>query len=285
MDTLINGKEILISGGTDGIGLATARGLARMGGRVTLIGRNPEKCASIADSISNETGAPVGWISADLSTLDGIRGAAEQYLQGHSRLHVLINNAGGFFLRRELTPDGFERTFALNHLNYFLLSNLLLDLLKSSNPTRIVNVSSAAHTGLESLDFDNLQGERSFSGWKAYSMSKLANLLFTYELARRLQGSGVTVNALHPGYVNTGLGGDNGLPVRIGARISAVLFGRRPDDGARTSLYLASSPEVASISGKYFIDCEPAESSPVSRDEAAAARLWELSLKMAGLDK
>jgi retinol dehydrogenase 14 len=280
MDNSMQGKSVLVTGGTNGIGLVTARELSRLGGTITLIGRNADKCSRVAAAISSDTGYPVEFIVADLSTLTGVSLAAADYKQKHTRLDVLVNNAGAVFFQRKLTSDGFERTFALNHLNYFLLTNLLLDLLKASVPARIVNVSSGAHTGAESMDFDNLQGEKRFAGMAAYSQSKLANLLFTYELARRLKGSGVTVNALHPGYVDTGFAQNNGPLFKVGAKLSGRIFGRTPEEGASTSIYLASSPQVEGISGQYFIDCKLAESSPASHDTAAAERLWQVSLEL-----
>jgi NAD(P)-dependent dehydrogenase (short-subunit alcohol dehydrogenase family) len=277
MDNQMLGKTVLVTGGTNGIGLVTARELSRLGGKVTIIGRNASKCNRVAVAISEDTGYPVDFIVADLSTLSDVSQAAVDFKQKHTRLDVLVNNAGALFVQRKMTSDGFERTFALNHLNYFLLTNLLLDLLKASAPARIVNVSSGAHTGTESMDFDNLQGEKRFAGMGAYSQSKLANLLFTYELARRLKGSGVTVNALHPGYVDTGFAQNNGPLFKVGAKLSGRIFGRTPEEGAATSIYLASSPEVEEVSGQYFIDCKPAESSPASHDMTAAERLWQVS--------
>ena len=280
METSIKGKTVLVTGGTNGLGLVTARELARMGAQVTIISRNAEKCAAVAETIQAETGNPVDFIVADLATLAGIRQAAASFKQRHTQLHVLVNNAGAMFARRQLTSDGFEMTFALNHLNYFLLTNLLLDVLKASAPARIVNVSSGAHLGA-SLDFDNLQGENHFAGMQAYGQSKLANVLFTYELARRLEGTGVTVNALHPGFIATGFARNNGVFYNIGMKIIG-LFIRKPDQGAQTSIYLASSPEVEGLSGKYFVDCKAVDSSPRSYDQALAEKLWQVSLELTG---
>jgi NAD(P)-dependent dehydrogenase (short-subunit alcohol dehydrogenase family) len=184
------------------------------------------------------------------------------------------------FTRRQLTSDGYEMTFALNHLNYFLLTILLLDILKASAPARIVNVSSGAHVGA-SIDFDNLQSEKHFSGMQAYGQSKLANVLFTYELARRLEGSGVTVNALHPGFIATGFARNNGAFYNLGMKLIGF-FIRKPDQGAQTSIYLASSPQVEGLTGKYFIDCKAADSSPLSHDQALAQKLWQVSLELTG---
>jgi len=276
----MQGKTVLVTGATSGIGLIAARELARMGAQLTIVSRYPLKCASVAEQIKNETGSPVEFIAADLSTLAGILQAAATFKQRHTHLHVLINNAGAVFFRRELTVDGLERTFALNHLNYFLLTNLLLDILKASAPARIVNVSSGSHLGA-SIDFDNLQGERHFHGMQAYGQSKLANVLFTYELSRRLNGSSVTSNALHPGSVATGFARNNGLLFNLGTKFVG-LFLRKPEQGAQTSIYLASSPEVEGVTGKYFVDCKAVDSSPLSHDQALAEKLWQVSLELTG---
>ena len=281
MDASMKGKTVLVTGGTNGIGLITARELARMGAQVTIVSRNAEKCAATAEALKNETGVTIEFIAADLSTLAGIMQAAAGFKQRHTRLHVLVNNAGGFFNKRIITQDGFEMTFALNHLNYFLLTTLLLDLLKTSAPARVVNVASGIHMNAK-LDFANLQGEKSYAGFRAYGQSKLANVLFTYELARRLEGSGVTANALHPGYVNTGFSLNNGFLFRVFARLSARLFGRQPEEGAKTSIFLASSSSVEGVTGKYFADCQPVNSSPLSYDEELAKKLWQVSLELTG---
>ena len=281
MEGLMKGKTVLLSGGTNGIGLVTARELARMGAQVTIVGRNLEKCRAVVEAIDAETGSPVEFICADLSTLAGIKQTASSYIRSHPKLNVLVNNAGGVFIKRRITADGFEMTFALNHLNYFLLTNLLIDLLKVSAPARVVNVASGLHRGA-TLDFDNLQGVQNYAGFRAYGQSKLANILFTYELARRLEKSGVTVNAVHPGYVNTGLSLNNGFFFRVFAKLSARLFGRKPEVGALTSIYLASSPEVEGVTGNYFSDCKPEYSSIESYDKTTAERLWRTSLELIG---
>jgi NAD(P)-dependent dehydrogenase (short-subunit alcohol dehydrogenase family) len=251
-----------------------------MGGQVTIVSREAAKCAEVAARIGSGTGNPVEWIAADLSTLEGIMQAAMTFKQRHTHLQILVNNAGAYFVKRMLTTDGFERTFALNHLNYFLLTILLLDMLKASAPARVVNVSSGAHASAKILDFDNLQGEKKFGGWDAYARSKLCNVLFTYELARRIEGTGVTANALHPGYVDTGFALNNGWAYRIGAKLSARLFGKKPEDGAATSIYLATSPEVEGVTGKYFADCKETPSNPLANDKALAEKLWQVSLEL-----
>ncbi len=281
MDIPMKSKTVLVTGATNGIGLVTARELARMGAQVTIVSRNAEKCAAVTDAIKTETGNLVEFIAADLSTLEGMMQAAMTFKQRHTHLHVLVNNAGGFFIKRLLSRNGFEMTFALNHLNYFLLTNLLLDMLKSGSPARVVNVSSGLHVNA-SLNFGNLQGEKKYSGMDAYARSKLCNLLFTYELARRLEGMGVTVNALHPGYVATNLAANNGFLYGTFAKLSARLFGRKPEVGAQTSIYLASSPEVEGVTGKYFANCMPVDSSPESYDKTTAEKLWQVSLELTG---
>ncbi len=281
MNMLMQGKTVLVTGATNGIGLVTARELARMGAQVTIISRNASKCALVAEKIKSETGNQVEYIAQDLSTLAGIERAADQFSDHHNLLDVLVNNAGGLFLKRSVTPDGFEMTFALNHLNYFLLSNLLLPNLKASPTARIVNVASGSHMG-EKLDFDDLQSEKHYAGFRAYGQSKLANILFTYELARRLVGSNLTVNVLHPGYVDTGIPLNNGI-LGIIAKLYASLFAQTPEEGARTSIYLASSPDVEGVSGKYFVNCMPVESSLESYDKSASEKLWQISQKLTGI--
>lgn len=282
MDTSLKGKTVLVTGATNGIGLETARELSRMGGQVTIVSREAGKCADVAARLGSGTGNPVEWIAADLSTLEGIMQAAMTFKQRHMHLHILVNNAGAIFNQRTLTPDGIEKTFALNHISYFLLTILLLDALKASAPARVVNVSSRWHEKVDGLDFENLQGEKKYSGGDAYARSKLCNVLFTYELARRLQGTGVTVNALHPGYVNTGFALNNGSLYRVFAKAASSLFAQKPAQGAQTSILLASSPEVEGVSGKYFAHCKETPSSPASHDVAAAEKLWQVSLELTG---
>jgi len=270
------GKVCLITGATSGIGAVTAEALARQGAKVVLVGRNPEKCARTKEQIQARTGNPdVETLVADLSSQQQVRQLAQDFLTRHARLDVLVNNAGGLWTKRQETVDGVEMTFAVNHLAYFLLTNLLLDRLKASAPARIVNVASAAHRRTE-LPFDDLMGQKSFSGWRAYKQSKLANLLFTYELARRLEGSGVTANALHPGWVATGFATNNDW---VGGflQVAARLFALSSEEGARTIIYLASSPEVANVSGQYFVKCRPVVSSAASLDRSSAERLWGMS--------
>lgn len=279
MTTPMQNKTVLVTGATAGIGLVTARELARKGAHVTIVSRSPEKCALVVDEIKSLTGnVNIEYIAADLSVKEEIHRAAYEFKKRHTRLDVLINNAGGVFMSRQLSKDGIEMTFALNHLNYFLLTHLLLDVLKASAPARIINVSSDAHRGAK-IKFDDIQYEKNYSGFAVYSQSKLCNILFTYELARRLEGSGVTVNALHPGFVASGFGKNNGFLMRLVLRLLSPVA-RNTNDGASTSIYLASSREVEGVTGKYFVDAREVASDPLSYDKAAAEKIWNLSLEM-----
>jgi NAD(P)-dependent dehydrogenase (short-subunit alcohol dehydrogenase family) len=286
MDNVPNmsGKVCLITGATNGIGLVTARTLAQAGANVVLIGRDPEKTERVAQEIQSQAGsAKVEYLVGDLSAQDEVRRLAKEFRQEHTKLHVLINNAGAFVLRHQLSRDGIEMTFALNHLAYFLLTNLLLGTMIISPPARIINVSSAAHVGGK-VRFKNLKDPQPYRAWRAYSQSKLANLYFTYELARRLLPTRITVNAVHPGFVATNFGRSNGGIYRPLFRL-LQLVALSPEKGAQTSIYLASSPEVEDVTGKYFVNCKAVKSSPVSYDVERARRLWDVSAKMTGLAK
>lgn len=282
--TTMQGKTVLITGGTSGIGKVTARELAKLGAAVVIIGRDAAKAERTITEIKTQTGNDaIEAIVADLSSMAEVRRAAAEFKARHDRLHVLINNAGAMFTKRYETVDGYERTFALNHLAYFLLTNLLLDTLKASAPARIVNVSSDAHTG-KKLNFDDLQREKSydFGGMRVYGESKLANLLFTYELARRLKGTGVTVNALHPGFVASDFGKSENWFINF-IRPIIHRLAIPVEEGAQTSIYLASSPEVEGVSGSYFDKCVAIKSSRASYDEAAQKRLWSISEALTGI--
>ena len=249
---MMNGKVCLITGATAGIGYVTALEIARMGASVTLLGRSQQKCEASLKAIQQETGNPhVEYLLADLSSQAQIRSAADKFHARHDHLDVLVNNAGGFNLTRKLSVDGIEMTFAVNHLAYFLLTLLLLDALKSSPSARVINVSSGSHYG-EHLDFNDLQLKRFYNPMQAYGRSKLANILFTYELARRLQGTQVTSNALTPGMVATEIWTkvNRFLTPLINPVIRRI--GQTPLEGAQTSIYLATSPDVEGISGKYY---------------------------------
>lgn len=269
----------VVTGGTAGIGSVTARCLAERGMRVIIVGRDSERGDRMVDQIRRATGDErATFLAADLSDQRDIYRLGQRIGEIAPRLDVLINNAGGLFGRRRLSAQGIEMTFALNHLAYFLLTRLLMPLLERAGSARIVNVASEAHRSVR-LDFDDLQGQRSYNRWTAYKRSKLANLLFTYELARRLDGQAITVNALHPGFVATDIGTRNGFVPGIVWRL-ASLAAISSTDGAKTSVHLASSPEVATASGQYFIDNRPAPSSAASRDPEAAARLWHESERL-----
>ena len=276
-------KNCLITGATSGIGRIVARELAGRGAQVIVVGRNKEKSERTVKEIREETGnTTVEYMLADLSLLKEVRTLADQVKSQYDSLDVLVNNAGAIFTTRDETGEGLERTFALNHLSYFLLTNLLLDLIIDSAPARIINVASNAHRG-EQLDFDDLQHRKSYSPQKVYGESKLANILFTYELARRLEEEDVTVNAVHPGFVNSGFGKNNGKLMK--AVMSFLhLFARSPDEGAKTVIYLATSPEVEETTGEYFFDDETVESSPASYDRETALNLWEASMHLTGLE-
>jgi retinol dehydrogenase-12 len=282
--TQMKNKICLITGATAGIGEVTALKLAQMGATVVGVGRNPAKCEATTTRICTETGNPkVEFLIADLSSQTQIRTLAETFRQKYDRLDVLVNNAGAFYFNRQTSVDGFEMTFALNHLGYFLLTHLLLDLLKASAPSRIVSVSSSAHdNGV--LDFNNLEMEKNYKGGQAYANSKLANVLFTYELARRLEGTGVTATVLHPGWVATDIGYNNmrGLLgiVRPFYWLYQKLTAITPEEGTQTIIYLASSPEVEGVTGKFFVKSREKRSSSASYDVEVAKKLWEISEKM-----
>jgi retinol dehydrogenase 12 len=276
MSMEMQGKVCLVTGATLGIGKETALGLARKGAELVIVGRDEARTRETAAWIARESGNQrVDAFVADLSLQAEVRRLAAAFKARYQKLDVLLNNAGAIFTKRETTAEGFERTWALNHLAEFLLTRLLLDTLEASAPARIVNVASSAHTSGK-IDFDDVQGEKKYSGMGAYSQSKLANIMFTYALARRLTGSAVTANCLHPGVVATGFG--HNTPGLVNTLLSlARPFLTTPEQGAATSIYLASSPEVANVSGKYFAKCKPVDSSTRSLDIAAQERLWALS--------
>lgn len=277
----------MVTGATSGMGEVTARALAQMGATVIGVGHDPRRSAAARDRIA--TAAPhaqVEFMLADLSSQVQIRQLAQEFKRKYSRLDVLVNNAGALFAKRQESADGIEMTFALNHLGYFLLTSLLLDTLKASAPARVLNISSFGHRNTQ-VNFDDLQAKKRYSGLLVYRQSKLANLLFTYELARRLEGTGVTVNAVNPGLVatrfsmnNFGFIGDSltNLFVRLYSLITLDA-----EQGAQTAIYLATSPEVEGVTGKYFVNKKAAPSSPVSHDRAAAIQLWQSSEAMTGL--
>jgi NAD(P)-dependent dehydrogenase (short-subunit alcohol dehydrogenase family) len=273
------GKTVVVTGASSGIGLATAAALAGMGADVLITARDSGRGGAAVESVARTTGRKPGLVLFDLDSMSSVREGAAQILERAGRIDVLVNNAGIVLSNRKLTADGFETTFAVNHLGPFLLTQLLYDRLVSSAPSRIVNVASIAHKSARSgLDFDDLQAGNVYKLSRVYARSKLANIYFTTELARRLAGTGVTANSLHPGTVKTGWGRDgdtNGL-LALGIRIGSPFF-KTPEKGALTSVYLASAPEVQGVTGKYFVKCREQTPSKAARDEDAARRLWQVS--------
>lgn len=280
MNELMNGKTCLVTGATNGIGKATALALAQMGATVVIVGRSPAKCSEVVDEIKRISGNDaVEALIADLSIMVEVRHVADQFKAKYHQLHVLINNAGGAYGKRQLTSEGFEKTFALNHLGYFLLTRLLLDTLKDSAPARIINVSSDAHKSAR-IDFDDLQSEKGNFVFNAYGRSKLAVVVFSYELARRLTGSGVTVNVLHPGLVRTGFASNMGAVPAAAINFLMRFVALTPEQGAQTSVFLATSPEVENVTGKYWEKSKAVPSGSTSYDTATWVRLWEVSDRM-----
>lgn len=278
----LQGRVCVLTGATQGIGRAAAEALLPTGVELVLVSRDATRLETLAAALRERVPtAQVGVVAGDLSRMLEVRRVAAEIRARHRRVDVLLNNAGAVYVRREVTVEGLERTFALNHLAYFLLTQELLPLLRESAPARVVNVSSDAHRGAR-LDLDDPQFERTpYRPHLAYGRSKLMNILFTRELARRLEGSGVTVNAMHPGFVRSGFGRNN--PGLARAVMSFVqLFARTPERGARTLAWLASAPEVAGVSGKYFVDEHEKQPSPAARDDATALRLWEVSEQLVG---
>jgi len=287
MSDHLKDKTVVVTGGNNGIGLETAVGLAGLGAHVVITARNQAKGEAALADIKKRSGSDdIELMLADFASLESIRGFAEKFKANHDRLDVLVNNAGGINTSRSETLDGFETTFGVNHLGYFLVTNLLLDLIKASAPARVVSVSSGAHLRAKGMNFDDLNAEQGYSGMGVYGKSKLANVLFTYELARRLEGSGVTANCLHPGVVRSGFGQNNGGLIAIVFKAAYTLmtpFTKSNAQGAATSIHLATSPDVEGVTGKYFADSKETPSSAASHDEEAARRLWKLSEKMTGL--
>jgi NAD(P)-dependent dehydrogenase (short-subunit alcohol dehydrogenase family) len=269
----MKGTIVLVTGSTDGIGKQAALELARRGATVLVHGRNEQRVRDTVEELRTASGddSADGFV-ADLSSLKEVDRLAREIKSKHSRLHVLLNNAGVFMKERVVTPDGYEMTFAVNHLAPFLLTCELLDLLKKGAPSRVITVSSVAHQRGQ-LDFDNLQGQKHFDGYGAYALSKLANVLFTYELAERLRGTGVTANCLHPGVIGTKL-------LRTGFNIDGQ---HTLEQGAATSVYLASAPEVADTTGMYFVNKQPRESAAMTRERELQKKLWEVSAVLCGV--
>lgn len=278
---MLSGKVVLVTGATNGIGEVSAQAFAKMGATVVIVSRSADRCKATADKVKAETGNPnIDFIAGDLST-PAVQRVADEFLAKYSRLDVLLNNAGAVYTTRQTSPSGLEMTFALNHMSYFVLTNRLLDLLKhtaqSYGEARIINVSSDAHRVTRKLNLEDLQREKSFSSFGAYGDSKLMNILFTYELAKRLAGTGVTVNALHPGFVRTNFGKSNGGIMAWVMGMIQRVGALSPEDGAKTSIFLATSPSVKAVSGKYFAKEKAVQSSAISYDNTLQARLWEIS--------
>ncbi len=277
----LEGDVALVTGATSGIGLATAERLAQLGATVCVAGRRPERLDAAADRILRSAGHAPDLLLADFRHLDEVRAMARVFAGRHDRLDILVNNAGLLNGRRELTPDGNEVTFQVDHLAHFLLTHELLPQLLSASAARVITVSSVAHESARGIDFGDLTGARHYRPYGAYAQAKLANVLFAYELARRLAGTGVTSNAVHPGNVRT----------RFGRGPGAFAFGwelvqpflRTPEHGAETPVWLASSPDVAGVTGAYFVDCRERPSSPISYDEQLARRLWDVSEVLCGV--
>ena len=278
----MNGKVVLITGGTSGIGKAAAKALAGMGAEVVVTGRNRQKGEGALQEIRSESGNNrVSLLLADLAAQAEVRRLAKEFRASHDRLDVLVNNAGLYKTRRTETPDGIEMTLAVNYLAPFLLTNLLLDLLKKSAPSRVINVSSEAERWGK-IDLDDLQSERRYRGFPVYGKSKLANIMFTYELAERLRGTGVTANCMHPGSVNTNMGkNERGVGILLFRAFKP--FMRSPKKGADTLIYLAASPDVQGRTGEYFIDREVATSSKEAYDGTLREQLWEVSEELTNL--
>jgi retinol dehydrogenase-14 len=279
---LMSGRTVLVTGGTGGIGKATALGLARMGAHLAITGRDRGRAEGAAREIGAAGGGQADVFVADLSSQAEVRRLAGEVLQRLPRIDVLVNNAGGYWSTRHVTADGLEHTFALNHLAPFLLTCLLLGRLEQSAPARVVTVSSNAQA-MGRIDFGDLQGERSYSGARAYNQSKLANVLFTYELARRLPGTSVTANVLHPGVARTAFGAED--PGRVQRLFVPALrpFMKSPAQGAATSIQVASDPGLDQVTGRYFAGGKPRKSARRSYDEAVAARLWQVSADLTGV--
>jgi NAD(P)-dependent dehydrogenase (short-subunit alcohol dehydrogenase family) len=279
----MHGKVVVITGGTSGIGEVAAQRLANMGARIVLVARDKARGeATMTRLRSGNPSLPHSIYYGDLSRISEMKRLATEIAAAEPRIDVLINNAGAMFGSRQMTEDNLELTFAVNHMAYFVLTWGLRERLFASSPARVVNTASDAHKG-RTLDFDDLQSARGFGGIKVYGRSKLCNILFTRELARHWSGEGVTVNCLHPGFVATRFGDSSG-----GFRSQAVrlarIFAISPEKGAETIVYLASSPDVAGVSGEYFYQCRPAPSTTEARDDAAARRLWMASAKLAGIE-
>ena len=273
----MNGRTCLITGATDGIGKETAIGMAKNGYNLILIGRNEEKGKKVSDEIRKITDSiDIDFFTADLMLMKEVSRVADEVCQKYDRIDVLINNVGAYFAFRGVTEEGFERTFSLNHLGYFLMTKKLLRLVEASDYARIVNVSSSAHYGI-GFEFDNMNGEKKYKGFDAYKKSKLANVMFTYELAKRVKDKGITANCLHPGFVATKFGNNNNLLWRGFIGFAKALMAISVEDGAKTSLHLACSDEVKEITGRFFAESKVKKGSSKAKNEEHNRKLWEIS--------
>ena len=274
----MNGRTCLISGATDGIGKEAAIELAKKGCNLILIGRSKKKGKKVVEQIRKvaDSHVDIDYLIADLMLMKEVSRVADEISKKYPRIDVLLNNVGAYFTSREVTEEGFERTFALNHLGYFLMTKKLLPLVEKSNYKRIVNVSSSAHYGID-FEFDNMNGEKKYAGFETYKKSKLANVMFTYELAKRIEGTGITANCLHPGFVSTNFGKNNNFFWRNAIRLAMMLTAINVKDGAKTSVHLACSDEVKNITGKFFANSQVKKGSSKAKNDKHNVKLWELS--------
>ena len=267
-------KNIIITGATDGIGLAAAKSIAKKGYHVSLVGRNPDKGKKALEAIIEFSGNEnLDFFECDLSLVANVKDLADRIKQKHSKIDVLLNNAGGANKTKQITSEGLEKTFATNQMNYFVLSTELLDILSESNDGRIVNVASNAHIGAE-VDYENINSEKSFSAWTSYCVSKLMNIMFTYQLSSMQDR--VSVNVLHPGFVDTNIAGNEGNLIKYIVKFGAKMFARTVDNGADSSIYLSTSDEVKGVSGKYFFKCREIKSSRASYNQEDWKKVWDL---------
>ncbi len=279
----VNNKNILITGATSGIGKESALALAKMGANITFIARNKAKAKNLLNDINKISSGHNSFIIADLSSQKDIKAASENYINKNISLDILLNNAGLINFKRKETIDGLEETFALNHLAYFSLTNLLLDKIKESSSARIVNVSSAAHQFVKRMNFDDIQSEKSYKPFQVYGYTKLANILFTKKLSSILKDKKISVNCLHPGVVGTSFGQNNTNNLNKVLSFIAKPFMRTSKKGAETSIYLCSSPAVSNISGEYFYNCRVTKTSKWAQNEEDADKLWDISSKLTGI--
>ena len=283
MNENLENKVCLITGATNGIGQESAKALNKMGAEIVFIARNEEKGNFLKQQLKNDSGRDATMIIANLSSQAEVKRAANEFLALEKPLDILLNNAGIMNRERTETVDGLEEVFSVNHLAYFTLSLMLLDKLKQTENSRIINVASGAHQFVKDMNFDDLQSEKTFKPLQVYGQSKLANILFTKSLSEKLLNSGVTVNCLHPGFVSTGIGSNNKGIWNL-LMFLAKPFAKKTNKGAETSIYLCSSPAVKNISGEYFVDCTVEKVSEAANDPKQAEKLWDISVELAGLD-